>query len=118
MTTTRMGTKVTKVKPAKKKPKIVIKHEGGTTETSDKIFQRSLLVGNLRKAEDNLVRARNVVSAIRESNGIEMWTTSIAQTRARAKADAAYKAFIAADTALAAHEVEHPDLAWMSKETL
>lgn len=29
MTTTRMGTKVTKVKPAKKKPKIIIKHQGG-----------------------------------------------------------------------------------------
>lgn len=118
MTTTRMGTKVTKVKPAKKTSKVVIKHQGGTTETSDKIYQRTLLVGNLRKAEDDLVRARNVVTAIRESDGVETWTPSDAQKRAKAREARARKALIDADAALAAHEVEHHDLAWMSKETL
>lgn len=113
MTTTRMGTKVTKVRPAKKTPKI--KHQGGTTETSDKIFQRSLLVGNLRKAEDNLVRARRVVSAIRESDSVEVWRHSDAQMRARGKVNVAYNALLAADAALAAHEVEFPELAWMDK---
>lgn len=113
MTTARTGRKV---RPAKKKP-VVIKHEKCVTaETSDRIFQRTLLVGNLRKAEDNLVRARNVVSAIRESNGIEIWKISNAQMRARRKEQEAYNALLAAADALTTHEVEHPDLAWMSKE--
>lgn len=63
------------------------------------------------------MRAWSVVSAIRESNGVEIWQSSIAQVRAREKAKAAYSALLAADAALAAHEVEHPDLAWMNKET-